>query len=121
MFGWLRRLEEWRLRREIERAGQALDDHVRDLLEENPPLPPEHESVAVRLAEIGLSAQGDGRAEVRAIGERLSREGGGLLMFNVLNRAHTLSVSKDPQSYDKLNVYTGVSEAWRGIEEWPGR
>jgi hypothetical protein len=120
MFGWLERLERQRLRRAIRRADRRLDGHVHSLLEENPSLPPDHEAVAVNLVEIGSSALGDKRSEVRAIGERLSREGGASLMLTILNRAHTLSVSRDPQSYDELNIYTGISKAWSGIDGWPG-
>jgi hypothetical protein len=117
MFGWL---ERQRLRRAIRQADQKLDDHARSLLEENPSLPPHHEATAVRLTEIGSSTLGSERSEVRAIGERLSREGGRALMFEVLNRAHTLSVSRDPQHYDRLNVYTPISKTWNGIDGWRG-
>jgi hypothetical protein len=80
---------------------------------QGPPLGPPHETHARRLAELGPSALGDSRDEVREIGELLNHVGGMSLMKAAVLRADSLSLQRDADP-----VLRKIAVAWDGIGDW---
>ncbi|WP_117209170.1 hypothetical protein [Allorhizocola rhizosphaerae] len=81
----------------------------------DPPLSAEQEAAAARLVQLGPSALGGKRNEVRAIGEELSRAGGVPLMRAVLHRAEVLSLRQN-----SVSILREVEMAWNNIGDWMG-
>ncbi|MCD0443548.1 hypothetical protein LO763_07890 [Glycomyces sp. A-F 0318] len=118
-------MREWferrRGRRDFKLVHKAMRARAGAVQARNPPLPPDLEAVARRLADLGPDALGAGEAAVREIGGELDRRGGVPLMQAVLGRAEAIATGRGAyEEYADRSIERRVDRAWDGIGDWLG-